>query len=241
MQQINGGVTMLNKYKILVVEDEEDIRNLLKIYLNGYGYEVVEAKTGEEAISIIKTNRFDLILLDWMLPGISGVEIAKVIKHFDNSKDTGIIMLTAKSEPNDIIQGLEAGADDYLTKPFDEKVLAARVKALIRRVTAHRGKIKSEEITFGPLQISLRTYEAVLDGVALVLTPSEFKLLATMVFNRGRVMTRDRLIEEVQGEGVSVIGRTVDTHVFGLRKKLGKYGDMIETIRGVGYRISEEL
>lgn len=232
---------MLSNHKILVVEDEEDIRNLLKIYLKGYGYQVDEVRTGEEAIIKIKSNKYDLLLLDWMLPGISGVEIAKVAKHLDNCKNSGILMLTAKSEPNDIVAGLEAGADDYLTKPFDEKILAARVKALIRRVSSPQTKMQQEELTFGPLQISLRTYEAVLDGVPLVLTPSEFKLLATMAFNRGRVMTRDRLIEEVQGEGVSVVGRTVDTHVFGLRKKLGQHGDMIETIRGVGYRISEEL
>jgi two-component system phosphate regulon response regulator PhoB len=232
------------KGKILVVEDEEDIRDLLKFNLTGRGYDVKVAAAGEEGLLAIKDNRFDLLILDWMLPGVSGVQVAKVARGMENGKNTAILMLTAKSEPTDIVEGLESGADDYMVKPFDNEVLWARVSALMRRAqrlsSETEAKKADEDLKLGPIQLSLKTYEVSVGGEAIELTPSEFKLLSTMIVNRGRVMTRERLIEEVQGEGVSVVGRTVDTHVFGLRKKLGIAGDLIETIRGVGYRIKEE-
>lgn len=240
MSQIKG--------KILVVEDEEDIRDLLKFNLTGRGYEVKTASAGEEGLLSIKDNRFDLLILDWMLPGVSGVQVAKVARGMENGKNAAILMLTAKSEPSDIVEGLEAGADDYMVKPFDNEVLWARVSALMRRslrLSSEPSKAGTastqEDLSLGPIQLSLKTYEVKVQGELIDLTPSEFKLLSTMIMNRGRVMTRERLIEEVQGEGVSVVGRTVDTHVFGLRKKLGVAGDLIETIRGVGYRIKEEV
>lgn len=236
MSQIKG--------KILIVEDEEDIRDLLKFNLTGRGYEVKTAAGGEEGLLAIKDTRFDLLILDWMLPGVSGVQVAKVARGMENGKSAAILMLTAKSEPSDIVEGLESGADDYMVKPFENEVLWARVNALMRRsqrLSAETpAKKADEDLTLGPIQLSLKTYAVKVANDAIDLTPSEFKLLSTMILNRGRVMTRERLIEEVQGEGVSVVGRTVDTHVFGLRKKLGDAGDLIETIRGVGYRIKEE-
>ena len=232
------------KGKILVVEDEEDIRDLLKFNLIGRGYDVTVAATGEDGLLSIKDHKYDVMVLDWMLPGVSGVQVAQVARGMENGKNLAILMLTAKSEPQDIVEGLEAGADDYMVKPFDNDVLWARVGALLRRAQRLNGtspeRKNDENLVLGPIQLSLKTYEVKVEGAAIDLTPSEFKLLATMIGNRGRVMTRERLIEEVQGEGVSVVGRTVDTHVFGLRKKLGTAGDMIETIRGVGYRIKEE-
>lgn len=238
------------KGKILVVEDDEDIRDLLKFNLTGRGYDVSVATSGEEGLLSVKDHQYDLIVLDWMLPGVSGVQVAKVARGMENGKSVGILMLTAKSEPQDIVEGLEAGADDYMVKPFDIDVLWARVSALMRRsqrISASKntavGAPKAttdEELSLGAIQLSLKTYQVKVQGAAIELTPSEFKLLSTMMVNKGRVMTRERLIEEVQGEGVSVVGRTVDTHVFGLRKKLGVAGDLIETIRGVGYRIKEE-
>jgi len=236
MSQIKG--------RVLVVEDEEDIRDLLKFNLTGRGYEVKTASAGEEGLLAIKDARFDLLILDWMLPGVSGVQVAKVARGMENGKSLAILMLTAKSEPTDIVEGLEAGADDYMIKPFDNEVLWARVGALMRRsqrLSLETPSKKAEEdLVLGPIELSLKTYDVRVENQPIDLTPSEFKLLSTMISNRGRVMTRERLIEEVQGEGVSVVGRTVDTHVFGLRKKLGAAGDLIETIRGVGYRIKEE-
>jgi len=232
------------KGKILIVEDEEDIRELLRFNLMGRGFEVKAAATGEDGLLAIKDEQYDLLILDWMLPGVSGVQVAKVARGMENGKNITILMLTAKSEPEDVIEGLDSGADDYMVKPFDNNVLWARVSALMRRSQRLSGQAAGapaadEDLQLGGIRLSLKTYKVSVDGSEIDLTPSEFKLLAAMMSNRGRVMTRERLIGEVQGEGVSVVGRTVDTHVFGLRKKLGSCGDLIETIRGVGYRVME--
>jgi two-component system phosphate regulon response regulator PhoB len=232
------------KGKILIVEDEEDIRELLKFNLVGRGFDVVLAASGEEGLLAIKDAPYDLMILDWMLPGVSGVQVAKVARGMENGKSMTILMLTAKSEPENIIEGLDSGADDYMMKPFDNNVLWARVSALMRRSQRLHGApsaevTDSEDLKMEKIRLSLKTYKVTVDGAEIDLTPSEFKLLAAMMSNKGRVMTRERLIGEVQGEGVSVVGRTVDTHVFGLRKKLGASGELIETIRGVGYRIAE--
>ncbi len=236
-----------SKGNILVVEDEQDIRELLKFNLTGRGFDVTDCANGEEGLLAIKDNQFDLLILDWMLPGVSGVQVAKVARAMENGKSLAILMLTAKSEPEDIVEGLDSGADDYMIKPFDNTVLWARVQALMRRSQRMSKEPKVEAaqqtidlLTLGSVQLSLKTYEVRVAGALIDLTPSEFKLLSTMLAHKGRVLTRERLISEVQGEGVSVVGRTVDTHVFGLRKKLGEAGDLIETIRGVGYRVKEE-
>lgn len=246
-------MTLQYKGKVLIVEDEKDIRDLLMFNLQGRGFEVATAPTGEDGLLMLKDSMYDVVILDWMLPGVSGVQVAKVARGMENGKNVGILMLTAKSEPENIIEGLDAGADDYMVKPFDNDILWARVNALMRRrqrlqpqdstPTPQKAASASsgvEDFKLGTITLSLKTYEVRVDGELIDLTPSEFKLLSTMVQNSGRVLTRERLISEVQGEGVSVIGRTVDTHVFGLRKKLGKAGDLIETIRGVGYRICDE-
>ena len=237
-----------SKGKILIVEDEQDIRELLKFNLGGRGYDVTTCANGEEGLLSIKENIYDLLVLDWMLPGVSGVQVAKVARGMENGKHLAILMLTAKSEPENIVEGLDAGADDYMVKPFDNTILWARVQALMRRSqrlsleSKSTAKVSTEEIlTLGPIELSLKTYQVSIDGELIDLTPSEFKLLSTMLSQKGRVLTRERLISEVQGEGVSVVGRTVDTHVFGLRKKLGPAGDLIETIRGVGYRVKEDI
>jgi two-component system, OmpR family, phosphate regulon response regulator PhoB len=232
------------KGKILIVEDEEDIRELLKFNLTGRGFDVTVAESGEDGLLAIKDVPYDLMILDWMLPGVSGVQVAKVARGMENGKNMTILMLTAKSEPENIIEGLDSGADDYMMKPFDNNVLWARVSALMRRSkrlhdVPATGGAESEDLQMEKIRLSLKTYKVSVDGSEIDLTPSEFKLLAAMMSNKGRVMTRERLIGEVQGEGVSVVGRTVDTHVFGLRKKLGASGELIETIRGVGYRISD--
>lgn len=234
--------------RILIVEDEVDIGKLLVMQVESMGFTVDHVKSGEEALSLLNRQTYDLIILDWMLPGMSGVEIAQLVRRMDSLSHMAILMVTAKSDPESLIQGLESGADDFLSKPFSVGVLKARIGSLLRRVSRGNQVPQSkglkdtvDDLEIGPLQVSLKTYKAFLDGEMMNLTPSEFKLLTTMLEYRGRVLTRAKLIEEVQGEGISVIGRTVDTHVFGLRKKLGPHADLIETVRGVGYRVRDDF
>jgi DNA-binding response OmpR family regulator len=226
--------------RVLVVEDEAEIRELIVLHLMREGLNVDAVESAEQAVDFISENKYVLIALDWMLPGQSGVQLLKDLRQ--SQSNISILMVTAKAESQNIIEGLEAGADDYLTKPFEIGVLLARVRALIRRSEREQSnsqnKLKTAtQIQFGPLSMNSDTFEVKSGDELLALTPSEFKLLLTMAQNRGRVLTRDSLIEHVQGEGVSVVGRTVDTHIFGLRKKLGLASEMIETVRGIGYRI----
>lgn len=232
-----GEVLIKTSEHILVVEDEVEIRDLVALHLLRQGYKVTECSTGEEASAKLASDVFDMAIFDWMLPGMSGVELVRAARSV--SPDMPILMVTAKSEPHDIVEGLEGGADDFLPKPFVPAVLIARVKALLRRSKVLPQK-QLQEITLMGLTINFDNYETTYKGETLHFTPSEFKLLSTLIQNRGAVLTRERLIENIQGEGISVIGRTIDTHVFGLRKKLGEWGDNIETIRGVGYRVRVE-
>ncbi len=223
--------------QVLVVEDEREIRELISLHLLRQGYEVHEADNAEDGLKQIRAHKFDLLILDWMLPQASGVDIVRALRIADATSYLPVLMVTAKGEPADIVMGLEAGADDYLTKPFEPAVLTARVKALLRRTPKVETEKSSRQLEIGGLILNFDTYEARCGEEALQLTPSEFKLLGTLVANAGRVLTRDRLVQEIQGEGISVVGRTIDTHVFGLRKKMGPCADLIETIRGVGYRV----
>jgi two-component system phosphate regulon response regulator PhoB len=228
---------------VLVVEDETEIRELMALHLLRQGFKVQECTSAEEAQQKIQTQKYNLVILDWMLPGTSGFDFLKQMKR--SLLQSSVLMVTAKTEPQDIVEGLEAGADDYLTKPFDPGVFLARVRSLLRRSAQQAlasggaegaGAVK-ERIEIGGLSVNFKTYEVKLGTDPLHLTPSEFKLITTLFESQGRVLTRDQLIENIQGEGINVTGRTIDTHVFGLRKKLGAWGDNIETIRGVGYRV----
>jgi two-component system phosphate regulon response regulator PhoB len=226
--------------QILLVEDELEIRELMALHLLRQGYRVKECGTAEEAMGEVTKHPYSLLVLDWMLPGVSGIDVLDFVKR--NNLPSSVLMVTARTEPSDIVSGLEKGADDYLTKPFEPTVFIARVKALLRRaqMIAAKSTTPSRQVTIDQLTLNTETYEVTLRGEKLHLTPSEFKLLATMIQNRGKVMTRDQLIDQIQGEGVTVVGRTIDTHVFGLRKKLGDWSDNIETIRGIGYRVRIE-
>ncbi|UXR65220.1 response regulator transcription factor [Bdellovibrio bacteriovorus] len=229
-----------NSVHVLVVEDEQEIRELMALHLLRQGYRVTESASAEEALQEVNRQSFSLFVLDWMLPGLSGVEIVDKIK----SKHPGasVLMVTAKTEPQDIVSGLEKGADDYMTKPFNPSVFVARVKALLRRSQVQAAPAAEEgEVSLLGLKINFKSYEISYNGEPLHLTPSEFKLLGALVQNQGCVLTREQLIENIQGEGINVVGRTIDTHVFGLRKKLGEWGDRIETIRGVGYRVKVDI
>lgn len=222
---------------ILVVEDEQEIRELMALHLLRQGFKVKECASAEEAQSELQKQKFHLVVLDWMLPGISGLDLLQQIKKSPTAPN--VLMVTAKTEPQDIVSGLENGADDYLTKPFDPGVFMARVRTLLRRAKTRvpEAAADSEHIALGGLSVNFKTYEVKLNEDPLHLTPSEFKLLGNLLESQGRVLTRDQLIENIQGEGINVTGRTIDTHVFGLRKKLGAWSDNIETIRGVGYRV----
>ncbi|WP_415062757.1 response regulator transcription factor [Bdellovibrio sp.] len=227
--------------QVLVVEDEQEIRELMALHLLRQGYRVTESASAEEALNELNRNgNYQLFVLDWMLPGLSGVDIVDKVKA--KNPQASVLMVTAKAEPQDIVAGLERGADDYMTKPFNPSVFIARVKALLRRAQGGSPATSAEgEYQLAGLRMNFKSYEISYNGEVLHLTPSEFKLLGALVQNHGCVLTREQLIENIQGEGINVVGRTIDTHVFGLRKKLGEWGDRIETIRGVGYRVKVEI
>lgn len=231
--QINDFIKSKNA---LVVEDEAAIAQLLKINLMQMGFEVDVFHDSESAYASLNHKSYSLCLLDWMLPRTQGIDFLKNVRS--RLQDTKIMMVTAKADADSIVNGLDSGADDYLTKPFDAKVLAARVRHLMRRLYVESDSQKSPaELSFDGLSIHLTKHIVKVNGTEVHLTPSEFKLLAELFKAQGRVLTRDKLIDLIQGEDVSVTGRTIDTHVFALRKKIGTWSKHIETIRGVGYRI----
>lgn len=226
--------------RVLVVEDEGEIRQLVVLHLKREGFEVDAVGDGEEARQLVSTRHYDLIVLDWMLPSLSGLELTRWVRRRSNATKTPILFVTAKTEPEHVATGLDAGADDYLTKPFDTLVLMARVNALLRRQDWLQDQAPADSastLKLGDLVMNTQSFEVKIAGQPVDLTRSEFRLLETLMMNQGKVLSRESLIEEIQGKGVNVVGRTVDTHVFGLRKKLGPYADAIETIRGVGYRV----
>lgn len=227
---------------ILVVEDEKDISELIALHLRREGHDVTVVEKGEDGLAQLDQSNFDLVALDWMLPGLSGLDICKKIRTNSNPKVSGVpvVMLTARAHATDIVLGLEMGADDYVTKPFEIPVFLARVRALLRRSLGEAVPENTDQYEIGELRVDASTYQVTCGKKDVQLTPSEFRLLLALVKNRGRVLTRERLIDLVQGEGVTVVDRTIDTHIFGLRKKLGKCSDVVETIRGVGYRVKAE-
>jgi two-component system alkaline phosphatase synthesis response regulator PhoP len=226
------------KESILVVEDEEDIRELLKYNLEKEGYQVSSAATGEEALQAVRKRLPDLILLDLMLPGMDGLEVCRLIKGEPQTRHLPLVMLTAKGEEADIVTGLELGADDYITKPFSPRVLLARLRAALRR---HRQPLPSENapLKIQELVIHPGRHEVLLRGQPVPLTVTEFRLLHLLARKPGWVFTRTQIVNEVHGEDYPVSDRSVDVQIVSLRKKLGAYGDHLETIRGIGYRFKD--
>lgn len=222
--------------RILVVEDEADVRDLMLMLLKREGYEVLGVESAEAGEKTLRSGGFQLLVLDWMLPGRSGVEFCRGMKA--QGWNLPVLMVTARADSQDIVQGLEVGADDYVTKPFEIPIFLARVRALLRRGSGPvKAAQESKLLRVRDITLNRERYSVMRGHEELHLTPYEFRLLATLMENQGRVMTRERLMDQVQGSDVSVVDRTIDTHVFGLRKKLGDSGEIIETIRGVGYRI----
>ncbi len=226
------------KERILVVDDEEDILELVRYNLTREGYQVSGAVSGEAALKKANAEKFDLIVLDLMLPGIDGLEVARVLKNQKATKAVPIIMLTAKGEEADIVTGLELGADDYVTKPFSPRILIARVRTVLRRKTDEPEK-NDQIINVHNLQIHPGRRSVSIDGASIDLTFTEFQVLYVLAKRPGWVFTRSQIVDAVRGSDYPVTDRSVDVQIVGLRKKLGAYGKFIETVRGVGYRFKE--
>ena len=226
------------KEKILVVDDEEDILELVRYNLSREGYQVTGTLTGEDALRKVRSDRFDLIVLDLMLPGIDGLAFTKTIKSDSRLHSIPIIMLTAKGEEADIITGLELGADDYITKPFSPKVMIARVRTALRR---HKEEPEDEMaiVRIHDLEINPGRRSVLAKGDPVDLTYTEFQVLLLLAKRPGWVFTRSHIVDSIRGNDYPVTDRSVDVQIVGLRKKLGFYGAYIETVRGVGYRFRE--
>lgn len=226
------------KEKILVVDDEEDILELVRYNLAREGYQISAVTSGEEALKAARSEMPDLIVLDLMLPGVDGLDVAKLLKNDPKTMNIPIVMLTAKGEEADVVTGLELGADDYVAKPFSPRVLVARVKAVLRR----KGKQEVEDnavIKLHDLVIHPGRHEVLANDEPVGLTSTEFRVLYFLARRPGWVFTRSQIVDAVHGEDYPVTDRSVDVQVVGLRKKLGSCGDYIETVRGVGYRFKE--
>jgi len=227
----------MKKAKVLVVDDERDIIELVSYNLEKEGFKVISAMDGEKALELVSSKEPEIIILDLMLPGIDGLDVCRELKRNDKTSSIPIIMLTAKGEESDIVIGLELGADDYITKPFSPRILVARVKAVLRRI-----ETKEEEekiIKIEQLIIDLVRHQVTYRGKTLILTSTEFNLIALLAQNRGKVFTRDQILDKAWKEESFVVDRTVDVHVRRLRQKLGQASQFIETVRGVGYRFKD--
>jgi len=222
-------------HRILVVDDEPDITALVAYHLAKAGYRVSTANSGPDALKAAREERPDVVVLDLMLPGVSGYDVLAELRKREETRDVGVILLTARREEPDRIKGLTLGADDYLTKPFSPAELGLRIQALLRRLAAPAVAAGSTLVA-GGLAIDRAAHRVTLDGAELNLTATEYKLLVTLVERRGRVQTRPQLLETVWDAQPDIQTRTVDMHVQRLRTKLGDMGDMIETVRGFGYR-----
>lgn len=219
--------------KIMVVEDDPDISEILEYNLQQEGYDVVVCDDGEKALSMIEKNPPTLLLLDLMLPNKNGLEITRAVRKDERTFNMPIIMITARSEEMDVLQGLELGADDYITKPFRPKEVIARVKALLRR--HHRDDDKLYQL--GKLTVNFSKHQVSVGDSVLDLTPKEFLLLKALIQANGRVLSRDQLLDQVWGYDYYGDPRTVDVHVRRLRKKLDQWANVVETVKGFGYRI----
>lgn len=228
---------IMSNLNILVVEDEDAIREMLAMVLEQADFQVTAAASAEEALQSLAENRVDLLVLDWMLPGISGVELARRLKREPGFKDLPIILLTARGEEEDKIRGLEIGADDYITKPFSPKELIARIKAVMRR----SGKLsESGQLSVGDLTLDAEQHRLTISGKTLDVSPTEFRLMQFFMTHPDKVYSRTHLLDQVWGRSVYIEERTVDVHIRRLRKLLAEFDreDLIQTVRGFGYRFS---
>lgn len=233
----------MNDKKILVVDDEDDIVELITFQLESDGFSVINARDGMEAVSKINKENPDLVILDIMMPRMNGLDVVRLIRAREDKKNIPIIIASAKSSEEDIVSGLDLGADDYITKPFSLKVISAKVKALLRR----KPKIvkpsdDADSISFKSLILNRERFTTTLDGSPITLTSTEFDLLYLLVENPGRVFTRNQLINESKGGDYPVTQRSIDVQIVSLRKKLGDFGKTyIKTVWAIGYKIEDEV
>jgi two-component system phosphate regulon response regulator PhoB len=223
-------------YTVLVIEDEPDIRELVEFNLKKYDYNVLLANNGEKGLNDARSYEPDLILLDLMLPGIQGIDVCRVIKSDENIKSIPIIILSALGQEEDIVLGLEAGADDYVSKPFSLDVLNARIKTVLRRYSNKDDDHRNRILLIQNIKINPRTREVAINGKSVSLTYTEFQILHLLMAHPGWVFTRYQIIDKIRGENHPVTDRSIDFQIVGLRKKMLGKGNLIETIRGVGYR-----
>lgn len=237
--RFNRGSRQVAKKKILVVDDEKDIVEMVSYNLARNGYQPLSAHNGHDALALAEKERPDLIILDLMMPGLDGNEVTRRLKADPNTAHIPVLMLTARSEETDVVVGLSIGADDYVTKPFSMKILLARLATIFRRAESLRAGDETNQLTVGPLTVDTQKHEALVDGKSINLTLTEFKILTALVTARGRVLTRDQLMDKAMGVDVFVTDRAIDVHITAIRKKLGEASWLVRTVRGVGYRLQE--
>jgi len=234
----------LNMERILIIEDDPEIQEMLKFAFAREGWKLIQASRGEEGLKVINENGADCVILDIMLPGMDGFKTIKKIRENKDMQTLPVIMCTARGEEADIVTGLELGADDYVVKPYSPRVLAARIRAALRRKEAVSAEtVGSKSRTFfqqGKLKIDIERHTAFLEETPLELFPTEFAILAHFLSNPDIVFSRQKLITAIRGDDYPVTDRSIDVQIMGLRKKLGTSGDMIETIRGIGYRFKTD-
>ncbi len=231
--------TKKDETKVLIVEDEVAIVTLLRYNLEKEGYNVVSTGDGEEAVTLVKEHLPDIIILDWMLPGLTGIEICKQVRWNQDTKNIPIIMLSARGEEGDRIRGLDVGADDYMVKPFSPSELIARIQAVFRRI---RPSLSEKSLSFSGIEMDLNSHKVTRDGKEVHLSPTEFGLLRHMMEHPGRVFSREQLLDAVWGHDIYVELRTVDVHIRRLRKALnydGNQPDLVRTVRSAGYALEE--
>ena len=228
----------MSKKRIILVEDEPDMAELVALRLKREGYLVENAYDGAEALNMIRASPPDLVLLDIMLPKLSGTELLGELRHDPRTASVPVVMLTAKSEESDVVVGLHLGADDYVTKPFSMSVLLARVAAVLRR--GRGGPADKDVVAVGPIHIDPERHLVQVDGENVSLTTTEFRLLLALAAARGRVLSRNQLMDQTLGVDAVVTDRTIDVHLTALRRKLGAARSYIQTVRGVGYKLSPD-
>jgi two-component system phosphate regulon response regulator PhoB len=223
--------------RILIVEDEPDLAELVRFHLTKAGFTAEVAQSGRGGLDAIRRSRPALVVLDLMLPDLSGTDVCREVRADPKLRDLPILMLTARAEEVDRVVGFELGADDYVTKPFSPRELVLRVRAILRRSVGE--PLKGSVLQSGALELDLERHRCIAGGAEVDLTAKEFRLLEVLMSRPGHVMTRQRLLDDVWGSDITVTERTIDTHLKRLREKLGGAGDVIETVRGVGYRLGE--
>lgn len=224
--------------KILLIEDEKDILELIAFNLECSGYDVLKASNGEDGLEIAKKMNPDLVLLDLMLPGMDGFDVCRELKLDKATRKTPVIMLTARGEDTDIVSGLELGAEDYITKPFSPKILIARIRTVLRRSSGN--KPEDELLSVNDITLDVSKHRVLIGSAIVELSATEFDILKILMTSPGWVFSRNQIINSVKGSNYPVTERSVDVQILGLRKKLGEKGQYIETVRGVGYRLREE-